>query len=176
MGRNCGVVGQLAGIQGADEAQRKQTFEHVLQSWRKAGFLRVLIDGKELRLDAALALPKETASVDLVIDRVTFDAASRSRIADAVAQAAAVSGGRVSALSQRTSAAGKRLDFSTQGACPVCGFRLDHRLDPRHFSFNTHAGACVECDSLGAKAQCDGTPGAATGPRRAARAIRPVRR
>src|SRR5204863_2513316 len=78
------------------------------------------------------------------------------RIADAVAQAAAVSGGRVGAATAQTSGAPRRLDFSTEGACPVCGFRLDHPLDPRHFSFNTHAGACVECDGLGAKVQCDG--------------------
>jgi len=149
------VLAPLHSIQAADEAHRRENFDHAVQSWRKAGFVRALIDGKEVRLDAELALPAASASVDLVVDRVSFDAASRSRIADAVAQAASVSGGRVSALSQPKGGAPRRLDFSTQGACPVCGFRLDHRLDPRHFSFNTHAGACVECDGLGSKVQCD---------------------
>ncbi|HUR26978.1 MAG TPA: excinuclease ABC subunit UvrA, partial [Planctomycetota bacterium] len=150
------IVAPLAGFQGADAAARRQTFEQTVKSWRSAGFVRALIDGKEVRLDGELDLPAESAHVELVLDRVTFDAASRSRIADAVAQAASVSGGRVSALALSKKGETRRIDFSTQGACPVCGFRLDHKLDPRHFSFNTHAGACVECDGLGVKVQCDG--------------------
>ncbi len=149
------VLAPVSAIEGSDETARRENFAKALRSWRAAGFLRLLIDGQECRLDGEPALPPAGASMDLVIDRVSFDAPSRSRIADAVAQAASVSGGRVSALSVVKSGVARRVDCSTQGACPACGFRLDHRLDPRHFSFNTHAGACAACDGLGAKVQCD---------------------
>ena len=49
----------------------------------------------------------------------------------------------------------ERHDFSTRGACTTCGFQLDEELEPRHFSFNTHVGACPGCDGLGARWECD---------------------
>src|SRR5262249_22487329 len=76
------------------------------------------------------------------------------RIAEAVEQAAGLTAGRVSVIAQVGRGAPQRLEFSTRGACPVCGFRLSHALEPRHFSFNTHAGACPDCDGLGTRLAC----------------------
>ena len=136
-----------------------------LEAWRAAGFLRVLIGGAEERLDQKLPRLSRGVVLDLVIDRVAFDKGSRTRIAEAVEQAAAVAHGRVSAIvagamagakgARSPASEPKRVEFSTQGACPVCGFRLAHNLDPRHFSFNTHAGACEQCDGLGSRVQCE---------------------
>ena len=36
-----------------------------------------------------------------------------------------------------------------------CGFQVSEELEPRHFSFNTHVGACPDCDGLGQKWHCD---------------------
>ena len=117
----------------------------LVPSWTAAGFVRILIDGDEHRLDAD-QLPFDSAeSIDLVVDRVSFATASRSRIADAVEQAAAAAHGRVSVLVK----GGPRLEYSTFGACSTCGFQLPSALEPRHFSFNTHVGACSTCDGLG---------------------------
>ncbi|MCH2107616.1 MAG: excinuclease ABC subunit UvrA, partial [Planctomycetes bacterium] len=52
---------------------------------------------------------------------------------------------------------GRGLELSTQGSCPTCGYRLEVKPEPRHFSFNTHAGACEVCDGLGEVMQCDPT-------------------
>ncbi|MEQ1895384.1 MAG: excinuclease ABC subunit UvrA, partial [Planctomycetota bacterium] len=46
------------------------------------------------------------------------------------------------------------LEFSTRGACTQCGFQLSEPLEPRHFSFNTHVGACPACDGLGEHWRC----------------------
>jgi len=121
-----------------------------LDAWRAAGFVRVLIDGKEKRMDSEL--PEiGTSDLDLVIDRLSFKAESRARLAEAVEQAAAVAHGRVSVLVKD----GERLEYSTNGACTRCGFQLEAELEPRHFSFNTHVGACVACDGLGDVVTCD---------------------
>jgi excinuclease ABC subunit A len=122
-----------------------------LDAWRTAGFVRCLVDGAEQRLDGKPPKLARGVRLDLVIDRISFGKAASARIAEAVEQAAAIAHGRVSAVPK---GAGERLEFSTEGACPSCGFRLPHKLDPRHFSFNTHAGACPDCDGLGTRVQC----------------------
>ncbi|MBI5431929.1 MAG: excinuclease ABC subunit UvrA [Planctomycetes bacterium] len=125
-------------------------FAEAVVAWRSAGYVRALVDGVEVRLDTELPKLASGARVDLVIDRMAFGKESRTRLAEAAEQAASIEGGRVSVLAQD----GERLEFSTQGACPTCGFRLEHKLDPRHYSFNTHAGACSECDGLGTRVSC----------------------
>ena len=50
-------------------------------AWRAAGFVRLLVDGKEQRLDAGLPDWSDVESVDLVVDRLGFDSAARPRIA-----------------------------------------------------------------------------------------------
>jgi excinuclease ABC subunit A len=120
-------------------------------AWTAAGFARLLADGAELRLDGSLSAAAGAQRVDLVVDRLAFDAASRARLAEAVEQAAAVAHGRVSFVVK----GGGRHEFSTRGACTACGFQLEADLEPRHFSFNTHVGACPTCDGLGQVVRCD---------------------
>jgi excinuclease ABC subunit A len=131
-----------------------------LDAWRAAGFVRMLVNGAEHRLDQKPPRLAKGSRVDLVVDRLSFGPETRSRIAEAVEQAEGIAGGRVSVVVRGAGGsdgaeAGRRLELSTQGACPACGFRLAHRLDPRHFSFNTHAGACEQCDGLGRLQRCD---------------------
>jgi excinuclease ABC subunit A len=119
-------------------------------SWLEAGYLRALVDGKLRRLDALRGVRCES-SLDLVIDRLALTAAKRSRLAEGVEQAASLAHGRVSFQC----AGGPRLEASTSGACTQCGFQLDSALEPRHFSFNTHVGACELCAGLGETVVCD---------------------
>jgi len=119
-------------------------------AWRAAGFARLLVDGREVRLDQELPELSPSARVDLVIDRLALGPDARGRIAEAVEQAEAISG-RVAALDR----AGLRREYSTRGACPVCGFKIQGELEPRHFSFNAHVGACEACGGLGEKFECD---------------------
>jgi excinuclease ABC subunit A len=124
-----------------------------LDELRREGFLRARVDGSETRLDRELPAIPPDARVEIVIDRLAFEPGARSRIADAAEQASQVSGGRVAVIAAE--GGGERLDFSTHGACPECGYTLAQPLEPRHFSFNTHAGACPECDGIGVASRCD---------------------
>jgi len=122
-----------------------------VDSWRATGFVRVMVEGREHRLDEGLPAIAPGERLDLVLDRVRISAESRSRLAEAVKRAEAVSDGRVSVQLKD----GARHEYSTTGTCPECGFRVTEELEPRHFSFNTHVGACEACDGLGELLQCE---------------------
>jgi len=122
-----------------------------LESWRAAGWTRLLVDGEEHRLDAKLPRIVRGARVDLVLDRLKLDAKATARLAEAIEAGEALSGGRVSYQVK----GGGRHEYSTSGACALCGFRLEEEMEPRHFSFNTHVGACETCDGLGEVLHCD---------------------
>ncbi len=122
-----------------------------LELWHGAGFVRALADGVEVRLDGPLPELRPGCEFELVVDRVRFDAAARTRIAEAVQQAEALTGGRIRVQTQ----AGERREYATRGVCSQCGFHLPQEPEPRHFSFNTHVGACVTCDGLGVVVAAD---------------------
>ncbi len=128
-----------------------EELERQKPGWVAAGFVRLLVDGEEVRLDGDLSPAEGSISVDLVIDRLSFQDDSRARLAEAVEQAAAIAHGRVSMVVKE----GPRLEYSTRGACTQCGFQLEAELEPRHFSFNTHVGACGACGGLGARVNAD---------------------
>tara|TARA_R110002072_G_scaffold19443_38_gene72121 strand:- start:3066 stop:8906 length:5841 start_codon:yes stop_codon:yes gene_type:complete len=132
-------------------ADLKAELERRKEAWTGAGFARLLIDGKEVRLDGPIQVSEAVAYVDLVVDRIGFTSKSRARLAEGVEQASAISHGRVSAMIKD----GPRLEYSTRGACTECGFQLDGDLEPRHFSFNAHVGACPDCGGLGDVVRCD---------------------
>ncbi len=146
------IVAPIFGPGAEEPEDLPGAFAEARDAWRAAGFVRVLLDGEEVRLDQTAELPADARRVDLVIDRMTFRREDRARIAEAVQQAEGVSGGRVSVVRRGEAA---RIEFSTRGACTVCGFRLSEELEPRHFSFNTHVGACPECAGLGELWRCD---------------------
>ena len=146
------------------EAPRSFTddLEGRVASWRSAGFARVLLRGAELRLEELVAGTQgvdwgaeDAPDLDLVIDRLKFEASTRARIAEAVEQAAAVSAGRVSVVLKGSGKTSSRVEYGVSGACTQCGFQLASELEPRHFSFNTHVGACKVCDGLGMTVACD---------------------
>jgi len=122
-----------------------------LPQWKAAGYLRALVDGSEVRLDAPLPEIAQDARFSLVVDRLTIGAPARARVAEAVAAAETLSSGRVRVRAKD----GEERMYSTRGACPQCDFVPQGALEPRHFSFNTHVGACEACDGLGEHLTCD---------------------
>jgi len=151
------IVAPIFGPGVEEPEDLTRAFAEASGAWRSAGFARVLVDGVEERLEPSFAPLPDAQRVDLVIDRLAFERPARARIAEAVEQAEGLSGGRVSVVVRARSGAGplRRIEFSTRGACTECGFRLEEELEPRHFSFNTHVGACSACDGLGELWQCD---------------------
>jgi excinuclease ABC subunit A len=155
------LVAKLAGQKGYLVAplvtQGGQTGTGTAADWEQrradllaAGYLRLLVAGQEVRLDQPLPVFKAGQGVDLVLDRLRFEEGSRARLVEALESTLALSNGRAAGVVLDEA----RIDVNLQGACPVCGFSLDGELEPRHFSFNTHVGACPDCDGLGESWQC----------------------
>src|SRR4029077_14956225 len=90
--------------------------------------------------------------IDIVIDRLVNDEASRSRLAQSVEQALDVAEGKVTVLNADSK---QESAYSLMYAC------LDHpevtipELEPRTFSFNSPHGACPVCTGLGSRLEVD---------------------
>ncbi len=149
------IVAPIFGKGIAKPRDMEGAFAEAAGAWKSAGFARILVNGTEVKLSGKFDVPAASDTVDLVMDRVAFGAETRTRIAESVEQAESIAGGRVSVLLKAKTGPPSRHEFSTTGACTQCGYHLEEELEPRHFSFNTHAGACPSCDGLGEHWQCD---------------------
>jgi len=133
---------------------KKGEHQKVLDDARKAGFVRVRIDGETYSLDDKVPLHKtKKHSIDIVVARVKVDKQSRKRIAEAVETALEVADGML-----KTVVFGEKGEvehfFSQKNACPVCGISFPE-LQPRLFSFNNPYGACEACSGLGETLEFD---------------------
>ncbi len=125
---------------------------------RQQGFVRVRVAGEMLELDSDIKASKK-AGIDIVVDRLVIRDDIRSRLADSIEIALKWSDSRVIALSQNPDCkdpdskdrdAWTTHDFTTTYRNPKTGFTLE-RLTPKHFSFNSHLGACPTCHGLGSR-------------------------
>ena len=131
---------------------RKGEFREVFEDARKAGFVRVRINGLIQRLEDVTALDKKKKhTIEIVIDRITIDPAERARISDSVETAVKVGGGSI--LVAVDGEAQERA-YSEARACPKCGVGLPE-LSPQSFSFNSPLGMCVDCNGLGSSLEID---------------------
>jgi excinuclease ABC subunit A len=136
---------------------RKGEFQSEFDDIRKAGFVRVRVDGEIRDLSEKIELEKQKKhSIAVVVDRlvVSRESEDKSRIADSVEQALKLGSGQV-IISQPTADGGwdDRL-YSEVFACPYDGTSL-LALEPRSFSFNTPHGACPTCTGLGTRLEVD---------------------
>ena len=121
--------------------------EHVkeLENARKQGYVRVRIDGNIYDLSEEIKLEKNKKhSIEIVVDRLVVKEGMRSRLADSIETAAAVSGGTVTV----DVIGGEELQFSQSFACEEHGISIPE-LTPTMFSFNSPFGACPTCTGLG---------------------------
>src|SRR5512136_773946 len=143
---------------------RKGTYQAVLEEIRKAGFVRVRVDGKVYNLDDEKEIQLEKYkihNIDAVIDRLVVsqdqtaedEKAFRSRLTDSVETALKVGDGYVTAHNQSLTPP-QDLQYSEHLACPEHGVSLPE-IEPRTFSFNTPHGACPDCQGLGSKLEID---------------------
>jgi excinuclease ABC subunit A len=137
---------------------RKGEHKDVLETIRKAGFLRARIDGQLFDVgDPPNLVAQKAHNIEAVIDRVVVRDGVRQRIAESINLAIRHSDGLVLAAHEEKTAAGgvwhDRL-FSTQYACPNCKISYEE-LEPRTFSFNSPYGACPVCEGLGSRMAFD---------------------
>jgi len=131
---------------------RKGEHLQVFDDLKKAGFVRVRVDGYVRDLSEDIRLDKNKKhTVEAVVDRiVTGDESNRARIADSVETALKLGAGVV--LVAVTD--GEEMLFSEHFACVNCGISLGE-IAPRTFSFNSPHGACPDCTGLGIKLEID---------------------
>ena len=132
--------------------EQKGEFRDVVEKVRREGFVRIRLDGEILELDSPTPIrPAKTRAhtIEAVIDRLVVKEGLRARLADSVETA--LRWGRNTLVALTQDAAGgdfRETAFSTDFRDPDTGFSLPP-LTPKHFSFNSHLGACPECHGLG---------------------------
>jgi excinuclease ABC subunit A len=117
---------------------------------RKAGFNRLYqaeqvfeFSTPESLLDINFAQP-----VFVLVDRLSVEATSRSRIVDAIETAYRESGEVIFEIPAAEGTAARQLRFAQRFECKFCNIRYEEP-EPRLFSFNNPYGACPKCQGFG---------------------------
>ncbi|MBQ3791103.1 MAG: excinuclease ABC subunit UvrA [Lachnospiraceae bacterium] len=141
---------------------RKGMHEKALDRARRAGYVRVRIDGSQYDLSEEIKLDKNLKhNIEIIVDRLVIRAPEdgkkaadndtlRTRLVDSLENALKLSEGLV--LIDVVD--GEPMNFSQSFACPDCGISIPE-IEPRSFSFNNPFGACPECMGLGYKMEFD---------------------
>jgi len=133
---------------------RKGEHADALEHLRSQGFVRAVVDGEVVELDAPPRLEaRRRHSVDAVVDRLRVRADAGQRLAESFETALALSQG-VARVAFQDDAERAPLVFSNRYACTACGYSLAE-LEPRLFSFNNPSGACGTCGGLGVQEYFD---------------------
>ncbi len=139
---------------------RKGEHKKVLDDVRKAGYVRVRVNGDVLDVNEDVKLDRyKQHTIEAVVDRLVIKHSSdtdHSRIADSIETALKLGGGivYVSRLASNSKTDGEDLMFSEHFSCPVDNISLGE-IEPRTFSFNTPHGACPACTGLGTQMELD---------------------
>ncbi len=148
----------LAPVARAKKGEHAGVFDEA----RRAGFVRVRVNGEVRDLDEEIALDKNKRhDVDVIVDRLVVpepgtDVTATSRIADSVETALKVGQGvLIVAIAGSAKAEDERI-FSEHFSCPYDGASIGE-IEPRTFSFNSPHGACPACTGLGVEMQVDPT-------------------
>jgi excinuclease ABC subunit A len=143
-------------------------FRDVIEKLKREGFVRARIDGQLMELDRSepIRLKKNRRhTIEAVIDRLVIREGIRVRLTDSIETALKLGGNRVVVLREISAEAQhppsnigseqwEELRYSTDYGNAETGFTLSD-LTPRHFSFNSHLGACPACHGLGTQLVCD---------------------
>jgi len=143
---------------------RKGSHKDVLAAVRKAGFVRVRVDGEVFDVDQVGELaPRKNHTIEAVVDRIVVREGVDARLAESTRLALTHGEGAVVALYLEPGVDGlgeKGRDawheqlYSTLYACPHCKISFEE-IEPRTFSFNSPYGACPTCEGLGCRVQFD---------------------
>ena len=144
---------------------RKGHHQSVFDDVRKAGFVRVRVNGEVRQVDDKIELDRyKNHTIEAVVDRLVIrhapddmseEAASdRSRLTDSI-ETALLLGKGIVIINDVTDAANPTDHlYSEHLYCPYDGTSIPP-IEPRTFSFNTPYGACPECQGLGIQKEID---------------------
>ena len=140
-------------------------FRDVIDRSRREGFVRLRIDGEIIDLgrpEPIKLLKTKKHTIEAVVDRLVLKSEGdgegiRERLMDSLETSLRWGGNLIAVLHQAPGTATDAWEeslFSTDFCNPVTGFTMP-RLTPRHFSFNSHLGACPVCQGIGTEPFCD---------------------
>jgi len=145
---------------------RKGHHQGIFEEVRKAGFVRVRVDGEVRDVDEEIELERyQMHTIEVVVDRLVIShgpddegaeaAAARTRLTDSVETALKMGEGvmLVNDVSAHQDTPQDTL-YSEKLACVYCNISLPE-LEPRSFSFNSPHGACPTCQGLGVQLELD---------------------
>ena len=146
---------------------RKGEHQKLFEKAKKAGYVRVRVDGSIYELTEEIKLDKNKKhNIEIVVDRLVVKEGIEKRLTDSIENVLALAEGLLMVevlppgASQGENAdnspeSGSRTwNFSESFACPDCEISVDE-IEPRSFSFNNPFGACPVCFGLGYKMEFD---------------------
>jgi excinuclease ABC subunit A len=133
-------------------------FRDVVDKARREGFVRLRVDGEVLELSDPKGIRLDKTKphwIEAVVDRLVTRPDLGQRLVDSVETALRWGGGKLSTSRMEPGDADWTEEkFSTDFCNPATGFTMP-RLTPKHFSFNSHLGACPACHGIGAESFFD---------------------
>ena len=134
-------------------------FRDVIERLKREGFVRARIDGEIVELDRPepVRLKKsERHTIEAVVDRLVVRDGIRVRLTDSVETALKWGGNKIVVLHAQPGGreSWEESRYSTNYGSADSGFTLGE-LTPKHFSFNSHLGACPACHGLGTQLVID---------------------
>src|SRR5262249_4651070 len=133
---------------------RKGEFRRELQELRRAGFVRVRVDGAVHDLEEELTLARnQLHTIEVIVDRLVLKSGVERRLADSLEVAFRYGAGPCRGVAGDGEGFTETV-FSQRFSCPDCGVSYPE-LSPRLFSFNSPYGACPTCGGLGADSHFD---------------------
>ena len=136
---------------------RKGEFLDLFKDFTTQGYARVRVDGTVYAIAEVPKLKKqEKHTIEVVVDRLSVKAESKSRITDSIETALRLASGLVilDFVDLKAGSPDKEKSFSEHMACHECELSFEE-LEPRSFSFNSPFGACPECSGIGTKLEVD---------------------
>jgi excinuclease ABC subunit A len=128
---------------------RKGEYKKELADLRRAGFVRVKIDGQLMELGEEINLNKnQRHSIDVMVDRLVIRPGIEKRLADSLEVAFKYGEDLLKIERLDGKSDGGEIYFSQRFACVNCGISYPE-ITPRMFSFNSPHGACAECSGIG---------------------------
>lgn len=134
---------------------KKGMHEKVLSDAKKAGYVRVRVDGSLYELSEEIVLDKNKKhSIEIVVDRLVNREGIRPRLGDSVEISLNLAEGHLLIVTMPrpdengSTPPSEELEFSQTYSCEEHGISFGE-LEPRMFSFNNPEGACPHCAGLG---------------------------
>ena len=135
--------------------ERKGEFVDLFAELVTQGYSRARVDGETISLSEPPKLKKqEKHTIEVVVDRLTAKAESKSRLTDSIETALRLASGIVLLDFVDAKGTEKERTYSEHLACHDCNLSFEE-LEPRSFSFNSPFGACPECSGIGTKLEVD---------------------